>query len=231
LVSDDDRRLSGPARSWARCAGRESRRRRLAGNLDRVGHGPGGAVRRSSPGEHHLHRHRAGWDSRWPQPGSHRRPGRAGQDAGDRLGRGGVPGGPPAPGSIATGRLHRRPRSVRKEVHLTRGHRARRGGFLAWRGTVKQGAGCPEVHFTNLTHHGSICRLAAQPPNRGQDTMTTTYHIADIRNIALAGHGASGKTSLADALLFAAGAIARKGSVDEGTSTLDIDAKEKRRHF
>ena len=36
--------------------------------------------------------------------------------------------------------------------------------------------------------------------------MTTTYHITDIRNVALAGHGASGKTSLADALLFAAGA-------------------------
>ena len=48
--------------------------------------------------------------------------------------------------------------------------------------------------------------------------MTTTYHIADIRNVALAGHGASGKTSLADALLFAAGATDRKGSVDDGTS-------------
>ena len=61
--------------------------------------------------------------------------------------------------------------------------------------------------------------------------MTTTYHVADIRNVALAGHGASGKTSLADALLFASGAIARKGSVDDGTSTLDIDDEEKRRHF
>ena len=61
--------------------------------------------------------------------------------------------------------------------------------------------------------------------------MTTTYHIADIRNVALAGHGASGKTSLADALLFAAGATPRKGSVDDGTSTLDYDDEEKRRHF
>ena len=61
--------------------------------------------------------------------------------------------------------------------------------------------------------------------------MTTTYHIADIRNVALAGHGASGKTSLADALLFAAGATNRKGSVDDGTSVLDVDEEEKRRHF
>jgi elongation factor G len=61
--------------------------------------------------------------------------------------------------------------------------------------------------------------------------MSTTYHIADIRNVALAGHGASGKTSLADALLFAAGATNRKGSVDDGTSLLDVDEEEKRRHF
>jgi elongation factor G len=61
--------------------------------------------------------------------------------------------------------------------------------------------------------------------------MTTSYHIADIRNIALAGHGASGKTSLADALLFSAGATDRRGSVDEGTSISDVEEEEKRRHF
>jgi elongation factor G len=61
--------------------------------------------------------------------------------------------------------------------------------------------------------------------------MTTAYHVADIRNVALAGHGASGKTSLADALLFAGGVTTRKGSPDEGTSLLDVDDEEKRRHF
>ena len=61
--------------------------------------------------------------------------------------------------------------------------------------------------------------------------MPTTYHTTDIRNVALAGHGASGKTSLADALLFTTGATSRKGSVDDGTSTLDVDEEEKRRHF
>jgi elongation factor G len=61
--------------------------------------------------------------------------------------------------------------------------------------------------------------------------MTTAYHVGDIRNVALAGHGASGKTSLADALLFASGATTRRGSVDDGTSALDVDDEEKRRHF
>jgi elongation factor G len=51
----------------------------------------------------------------------------------------------------------------------------------------------------------------------------TKYQVADIRNIALAGHGAAGKTSLADALLFKAGAAERKGSVDDGTSVSDYD--------
>lgn len=61
--------------------------------------------------------------------------------------------------------------------------------------------------------------------------MTTTYHLTDIRNIALAGHGASGKTSLADALLYSSGAIDRRGSVDDGTSISDVEDEEKRRHF
>lgn len=61
--------------------------------------------------------------------------------------------------------------------------------------------------------------------------MATTYHIPDIRNVALAGHGASGKTSLVDALLFAAGITNRKGSPDDGTSLSDVDDEEKRRHY
>jgi elongation factor G len=61
--------------------------------------------------------------------------------------------------------------------------------------------------------------------------MTTTYHITDIRNMALAGHGASGKTSLADAMLLASGITGRLGSVDEGTSLSDSEEEEKRRHF
>jgi elongation factor G len=57
------------------------------------------------------------------------------------------------------------------------------------------------------------------------------YRVDDIRNIAIVGHGAAGKTSLADALLFKAGAVDRRGSVDEGTSVSDYDEEETKRHF
>jgi elongation factor G len=50
-----------------------------------------------------------------------------------------------------------------------------------------------------------------------------------IRNVALISHGGAGKTSLAEAMLFDAGAIARLGSVDAGTATLDWDPDEQKR--
>src|SRR5947209_5914245 len=57
------------------------------------------------------------------------------------------------------------------------------------------------------------------------------YKTEDIRNIAFVGHGAAGKTSLADTLLFKAGAVDRRGSVEDGTSVSDYDDEEKKRHF
>ena len=53
------------------------------------------------------------------------------------------------------------------------------------------------------------------------------YNTEAIRAMALVGHGASGKTSLAEALLFATGAIPAKGSVERGSTVCDFDAQER----
>lgn len=52
------------------------------------------------------------------------------------------------------------------------------------------------------------------------------HKVEDVRNLALVGHHASGKTTLADAVLFKAGAVDRRGSVDDGTSFADFDEEE-----
>jgi elongation factor G len=52
------------------------------------------------------------------------------------------------------------------------------------------------------------------------------YDTSDLRNIALIGHGDSGKTSLASALLFAAGAVTRFGRIEDGTTVTDFDEEE-----
>ena len=55
-------------------------------------------------------------------------------------------------------------------------------------------------------------------------------YLADkIRNIALAGHGSCGKTSLAEAILFRAGVTDRLGKTENGTTVCDFDPEETKR--
>jgi elongation factor G len=55
------------------------------------------------------------------------------------------------------------------------------------------------------------------------------YGPEKIRNVAILGHSHEGKTTLAEAMLFAAGALPRLGSTDAGTAALDFEPEEQKR--
>jgi elongation factor G len=54
---------------------------------------------------------------------------------------------------------------------------------------------------------------------------------SSIRNVALAGHHGAGKTTLAEALLAASGAIPRQGSVERGSTVCDFEPEETSRRL
>ena len=55
------------------------------------------------------------------------------------------------------------------------------------------------------------------------------YKIEDIRNIGLVGHGGSGKTSVAEAMLYLSGVNDRLGKVGDVSSVMDYDPDEVKR--
>ena len=59
--------------------------------------------------------------------------------------------------------------------------------------------------------------------------MAAEYTPDKIRNVVLLGHSHDGKTTLAEAMLFASGAIQRQGSTDLQSATMDFEPEEQRR--
>ena len=56
------------------------------------------------------------------------------------------------------------------------------------------------------------------------------YTANSIRNIVLLGHSGSGKSALAESLLYMTGAIDRMGKNADGNTVCDYDPEEIRRH-
>jgi elongation factor G len=59
---------------------------------------------------------------------------------------------------------------------------------------------------------------------------TKSADLAHLRSVVLASHAGAGKTTLAERLLFDAGAITRLGRVDDGSASLDFEPEEQKRH-
>ena len=66
------------------------------------------------------------------------------------------------------------------------------------------------------------------PPERSHHTM---YTVNAIRNVCLLGHSGSGKTALAESLLYITGAIDRMGKNADGNTVCDYDPEEIRRNI
>ena len=57
------------------------------------------------------------------------------------------------------------------------------------------------------------------------------YESNSLRNVAVVGHGGTGKTTLCESILYITGKTDRSGRVDDGTSTMDFEPEEQKRRI
>ena len=81
----------------------------------------------------------------------------------------------------------------------------------------------PEPEALGAYYHAPTVEFPRRPEK------VKTYPPEMIRNVALVGHTGSGKTTLAEALLFRAGLVSRLGRIEDGTTVMDFDPEEHKR--
>src|SRR5207248_875265 len=86
---------------------------------------------------------------------------------------------------------------------------------------TEQGTVLGAAALRHLSSRLPPCRFIFSLPPAGVCCAMRVYKTSEIRNVAVVGHGASGKTSLVDALAFVAGTSKRHGSVKDGTALTD----------
>src|SRR5262249_39887 len=99
------------------------------------------------------------------------------------------------------------------------------------RGTVSLLTSSQPGNRLSLKREAISRRASHVSPERGGTRHMREYRSADIRNVAVVGHGASGKTTLVDALAFVSGASKRHGSVKDGTTLTDYSPEEIERGY
>ena len=57
------------------------------------------------------------------------------------------------------------------------------------------------------------------------------YDSKSLRNMAIVGHGGTGKTTLCESFLYASGKADRLGRVDDGSSSMDYEPEEQKRRI
>src|SRR5947207_9324295 len=90
----------------------------------------------------------------------------------------------------------------------------------------------PPPPTSTLFPYTTLFRVPYSPhPQQELHAPMRVYKTPEIRNVAVVGHGASGKTSLVDALAFVAGTSKRHGSVKDGSALTDYTPDEIERKY
>src|SRR6476620_10178922 len=153
-----------------------------------------------------------------------------------------VPRWPPRPFPDAGGRVPPLAASVpRRDAPLRRDAGGRGDGGVRGGNRRRSRRATPPTHRPSGAARRpggarTAAHRAARPPGAsrhslGEERTMREYGSREIRNVAVVGHGASGKTSLVDAMVFAAGASKRHGAVKDGTALTDFTPEETERGF